>query len=298
MICAFNECKSNCQEKLQIQNIWFNKNITYKGKPLFFPAWAKSGLIFVNDVINANGYVTLEEIKNTLKTTNNYLCEYITVKSALQKYASKTNLRDSAKRRHLKFVFNFQGHIKSIEGQKSSFFYSILLQQNSKKPNMESVWANIFLLDDTYVWENIYTEKIKKIFDKNVSEFNYKLLHNLITCNKYVSKWKTDLDKNCINCNLEEDVKHLIFDCYIFQPLWKKISEVLNVNVTWKIIVVGFPAYCNENTFVLNNVISFVAYKMYKYKMKCRVLSENVSYNGILFFEKCSYSVLPYNKIL
>lgn len=130
MICAFNECKNIGQEKLQIQNIWFNKNITYKGKPLFFPAWSKSGLIFVNDVTNANGFKTLEEIKNTLKTTNNYLCEYITVKSALQKYASKTNLRDSAKRRHLKHIFNFQGHIKSIEGQMSSFFYSILLQQN------------------------------------------------------------------------------------------------------------------------------------------------------------------------
>lgn len=87
---------------------------------------------------------------------------------------------------------------------------------------MESVWANTFLLDDTYVWENICTEKIKKIFDKNVSEFNYKLLHNLITCNKYVSKWKTDSDKNCIHCNLEEDVKQLIFDCYIFNHYGKK----------------------------------------------------------------------------
>lgn len=36
-------------------------NITYKGKPVFFPAWAKSGLhivICVNDVINANGFIT------------------------------------------------------------------------------------------------------------------------------------------------------------------------------------------------------------------------------------------------
>lgn len=81
---------------------------------------------------------------------------------------------------------------------------------------MESVWVNIFLFDDIYVWENIYMEKIKKIFDKNVLEFNYKLLYNFIICNKYVSKWKIDLDKNCINCNLEEDVKYFIFDCYIF----------------------------------------------------------------------------------
>lgn len=44
-----------------------------------------------------------------------------------------------------------------------------------------------------------------------------------------------------------------------------------------EIIVGGFPAYCNENTFVLNNVISFVAYKMYKYKMKCRVLRVKIN---------------------
>lgn len=64
----------------------------------------------------------------------------------------------------------------------------------------------------------------------------------------------------------------------------EKNSEVLNVNVSWKIVVAGIPAYCNENTFFLNNVISFFAYKMYKYKIKCRVISKNKSYNGILCF--------------
>ena len=152
---------------------------------------------------------------------------------------------------------------------------------------MERFWSELFCIDDLLVsWENIYLEKIKKIFDKNVSEFNFKLLHNLLTCNKYVNKWNKDLDKNCSNCNAEEDIKHLIFDCDIVKPIWSKISLLINKEVTWKIIVIGFPAYCSKNTFILNNILSFIAYKIYKYKMKCRILNENVTNVSLLCFLK------------
>ena len=52
----------------------------------------------------------------------------------------------------------------------------------------------------------------------------------------------------------------------------------------WKIIVIGFPAYCRKNTFILNNVLSFIAYKIYNYKMKCRILNENVTNVSLLCF--------------
>lgn len=77
-------------------------------------------------------------------------------------------------------------------------------------------------------------------------------MRNILSCNKYVSKWKENLDKNCLNCNVEKDIKHLIFDKT--PSAWKKVSMVLNINVTWKGIAIGFPAYCNENTFIFNNV--------------------------------------------
>lgn len=66
--------------------------------------------------------------------------------------------------------------------------------------------------------------------------------------------------------------------------IWKKESDILNKNVTWKEIVIDFPAYCNKNTLIFNNGLSFVAYKIYKYKMKCRVLNDIVTYRAIIVY--------------
>lgn len=286
VICAFNDGKNIDRENIQFQNIWFNRNITFKGKTVFFPNWIKSGFKYVSDLFNSNGFKPINEIKESLISTNNYLCEYITLKSALRKYAAKINLQNITHNKSTKLLFNFHGYFEHVEEKKSKNFYHILLQKNSKEPRMENVWSKLFCIDDRQLWCNIYQEKVKKIFDKNVSEFNCKLIHNILSCNKCVSKWKENLDKNCLNCNVEEDIKHLIFDCCISNPIWKKISDILNINVTWKVIVIGFPVYCNKSTFIFNNVLSFEAYKIYKYKMKCRVLNDIVTYNGLLCFLK------------
>lgn len=240
----------------------------------------------MSDLFNSNGFKPVNEIKDSQISAKNYLCEYLVLKSALRKYAYKTDLQSVTHNRSTKLLFNFLGYFEPVEGKKFSFFYNILLQKNSKEPRMESVQSKLFCIDDRQVWGNIYQEKVKKVFDKNVSEFNYKLIHNILSSNKCVSKWKGNLDKNCPNCNVEEDIKHLIFDCCLSNPIWKKVSEILNINVTWKVIVIGFPAYCNKNTFIFNNVLSFVTYKIYKYKMKCRVLNDIVTYNGLLCFLK------------
>ena len=42
--------------------------------------------------------------------------------------------------------------------------------------------------------------------DKNVAEFNYKLLPKLLNNNKYVSKWKKMF---CENCGDVENIAHL-----------------------------------------------------------------------------------------
>ena len=57
---------------------------------------------------------------------------------------------------------------------------------------MEHSWRNIFNNDilDASIWKLIYKRKIIDIPDKKIAEFNYKLLMNLVTCNKTLHKWK------------------------------------------------------------------------------------------------------------
>ena len=61
-------------------------------------------------------------------------------------------------------------------------------------------------------WKLIYIQKITNILDKNVAEFNYKLLHNLLSNRNLVSKWNRDIDNKCTLCNDKiENNMHLIY---------------------------------------------------------------------------------------
>ena len=75
--------------------------------------------------------------------------------------------------------------------------------------------------------EQYLYSKNTKFFDKQIAEFNFKLLHNQLNCNYHVSKWNKEVAKNCTSCGEVEYIKHLIFECTDSKRVWEKISQVL-----------------------------------------------------------------------
>ena len=70
------------------------------------------------------------------------------------------------------------------------------------------------------------------------------------------------------------------------------VSFVCKFNIKRKHVVIGFYFEFNQNTNLLNNFIFFIALKIYKYKMFCRIeslqetefsltMSKNAQYFGI-----------------
>ena len=144
-------------------------------------------------------------------------------------------------------------------------------------------------------WGNIYHHKITLAYDKDIVQFYYKLLNNLLCNNLYLNKWKRELNKYCSFC------KTLLYECGNVKDIWLILDTVLNIDITWKHILLGFCNECNENVIFLNNVISFVALKIYQFEMFCQLeqLDESEHIN-IQFHLKRSlklwYNTLKYNK--
>ena len=113
--------------------------------------------------------------------------------------------------------------------------------------------------------------------EKRISEFNYKLLNGILNNNVFVSKWNKDVSPLCEICKTEEDTKHLLYDCKMNKSIWQKVNSFFNFDITWKIIVLGFFYENNEKVLLLNNLIAFITFIMYKYKMKCRIKNESIS---------------------
>ena len=121
--------------------------------------------------------------------------------------------------------------------------------------------------------ESIFLFKVKYIKDKSLAEFNYKLIHSLLSNNLLISKWDKTITNKCKLCRDEiENAKHLIFDCGNVQHIWKIASTCINFTITWKRIVIGFYFENNELSTIYNYFISFIAFRIYKCKMYCRVV--------------------------
>ena len=66
-------------------------------------------------------------------------------------------------------------------------------------------------------------------------------------------------------------IKHLLYDCIHVQFVWKMLSLVLSFNVQLKHVILGYDFEQNSKVCFLNTVISILAFKIYKYKMYCRL---------------------------
>ena len=233
-----------------------------------------------------------EEILQKLVDRRNWISEYKKIMSALKRGIDKIK-----KTSYLipnisnKFAFSFSTGYYNFVEQKCSFFYRNLLHKKFQSPIHQSSLSREFMIckED---WIDIYSCKISSPVDKKISEFNYKLLNNILCNNFFLKKCKLTDSDLCIHCNnCVENSKHLIFECILVQNIWEFISQILHFTIRWKHIIVGFYHEKNSKTCFYNDFISLVAYNIYKYKMTVRYEKKaenefglrNYLKNGIMF---------------
>ena len=68
---------------------------------------------------------------------------------------------------------------------------------------------------------------------------NYKLIHNLGYTAYILSKWKLGISSKCVVCGENETVEHMLFECERVKNIWKRVGEILKLNISWHHIVLG-----------------------------------------------------------
>ena len=65
----------------------------------------------------------------------------------------------------------------------------------------------------------VLIKKIVKEKEIKLKEFNYKLLHGILPCNKNLMKWKIRMSAECDVCQQQQSIEHLLFECIYVKPL-------------------------------------------------------------------------------
>ena len=290
VLTSFNKCKDIKQFNLLSSNevlrqpLW--GNYYFKRDNCFcFKQWTNAGFLYVKDLLDDNGiplqdYILLNRIGHYPQMLSHLsvVKRYIVKTLGYEQYtnAKYTNIRQN-------YIILFENKLHCIVDKKSSFFYNILKSKIEKRGNMETIYSRNFVFENSrIVWNSIYKQKIVSMLAPKMSEFNFKILHNIIPSGYVLSKWNKNINANCNICNTAETTLHMLYECKKISKLWIIVSQCLGIDIKWKQIVIGFPL-CedSEKICIYNNVITIVAYCIFKDNMYCKYNDVKQSYTNL-----------------
>ena len=125
------------------------------------------------------------------------------------------------------------------------------------------------------------------ILCKKLSEFNYKIIHNLVYTGCILSKWKFGISSKCVVCGENETVEHMLFECDRVKNVWKRVGEILKLDISWHHIVLGLDEInAKQINVTRNNIITIITYSIYALWVKCGETKESFKYLNIT--KKCA----------
>ena len=181
-------CETGSVQNMNVhkQIIWYNKNIVWNTKSLFYEDWFNCGIVYVQDLFEEGHFVSVEKILARLKTKKskqNMLFDYSKLKKAIlkvwfQNYCTNTQPANELKDSFETPVFSFGEMSVAISDISSKRFYSLIRLGPIFTNRCCLFWENI-LQTDIY-WSSVFKRNLTFIGELRLREFNFKLLYNLL----------------------------------------------------------------------------------------------------------------------
>ena len=103
-----------------------------------------------------------------------------------------------------------------------------------------------------------FSAKVVQEKEIKLKEFNFKLLHNILPCNKNLAKWKIKPNDRCDVCGQSQTIEHLLYSCIYVKPLWRVVETYLGVDISFEHML-GLDVFFAHNAIV--TLIGFLIYK-------------------------------------
>lgn len=273
--------------------LWNNQFVLSRNKSIFKKEWFDKGIIFLSDLLNANGEVyTFQEffafsgIRTTCREYN------LLVKSISPKllYLLRIHLGyNSADRQIPKLII---GGINIMDFKcNNSHIREYLIRGVSCYPIALRKWKQFFSIPSI---EKIWSASNKYLLPNKVKEVHFKILHRYYPCNTFINKFKKDVSPKCSFCNLEDEtLTHLFCKCIYSEGFWKRISNLI-FDVFYKIVKIEesmiFFLNCKTGSEEVNNALEVLILFGKFHIHKTKIMSITPSFNFFckdlnIFFE-------------
>ena len=197
----------------QIKNeiIWGNRYLLNNNKTLYMKRWIDADITHIGDLCDINGFITLQYLKEKLKTAN-VIHEYKLVLDSIPirwRDCIKQTVDPNWQKDNLLFTWNNNKYIyRDLKNITCKYIYSFLTDKKAKQASSEQSWNLYF--QTNVDWSSVWIYQTTNLTGHMcLVEFNFKLLHNILPSGTLLHKWKLSHSGLCIVCKTPDDYEHM-----------------------------------------------------------------------------------------
>ena len=304
IILSYNKSKilnnENFHENIMNQPIWCNKYIKFKGKTLLFKTWIEDGIVMLKNLQLNNGILDVEFLANIIHDKRQFYREINILQKALTEAGINIPIEPCGDIRVPVFLHKTD-ELYEWSIKKSKYYYKHLIEDIVEPPTSQRYWSNYTGLNLTQdLFNESCKQKIKALKDKKLAETNFKILNNILPCNRNLLKWGKSETNLCCFCQEEKTISHSLFYCTYAKSIWEVVNNALShgENVTHDMVLFGY-----DTDKVFNHLYSIIVYYIYREWLICslekRHRKQQLCYKSFLnylnirnnVYSKCSDSV-------
>ena len=193
--------------------LWNNKAITIENDHVFWRSWFKRKILYVQDVLNAEGnFLTIEEFQNKFKIKINFL-HYLqliaAIPSDLKKKAATIEVPSQELFNTAKLSSSAIPTLDVTE-MRSKSYYKILNGNCIIEPTGIKNWKNNFT-DYFKDWRKKFAFIYKSTKDNKLRQFSFRILHRIIMTKKELFKFRLVENEVCSLCLRPDSIEHIIW---------------------------------------------------------------------------------------
>ena len=226
----FSNHKPLCLEEVKMQPLWCNRYIATNKKSFFNKYLANNGINFISDVWNEHSgkvHKLREIIPEHSELYHRQYINWLQIVNCIPKeWFSLSNSGNVLKERITSLVLTNNGPIK-FDKITSKLAYTILSDQTNQDVKSSSEYK-LMKKYPGLDWKSVCKAIYATCIDTYSRQLQFKIVHNFLTVNNLLYKWKLKETNLCSYCNVEpETLIHIFCHCHVTKTFYCRINDYL-----------------------------------------------------------------------
>ena len=271
-----NNFKIKSQQEFDACGFMFSNNFKIGNNYIRHQVLQNNNIHFVYQLKNSGRFLSYNEFTNKYNIRINFLT-FNSIISAIKKTQSKLHLTNEEK------LYTSQPPLQIIMKTKkgASQIYQKLIYIEYTSKGLTK-WQNSTGITKKNWHKSFYKAK-KTTNDTKLLYLQFRILHNILTTNRSVSKYKPNQTDSCEFCKqASETIQHLLWHCEVVKAFWKDLENLLNLRCT-NVHNLSFNEHLiifgHSETIMTDEIFEFIILLAKFFIYRCKVQKNNPNIN-------------------